>query len=268
MMGGTADPDLSFRERDLAAQGLMLLEGAQLVSRAFLAGIALADIYCVPAAREAAKAWAGPGTRLRVLREAEISTLAGYPFHRGVLALGRRPSPLALDEIAPRADSVSFILCLWGIADPLNVGAIARSALAFGAAGLALGSGCADPLCAKALRSSMGATLILPACGLPSAPSEAVSALSRSGFESLAAARHADSLTPAAAFAGTGGKKPIALFLGNEGSGLPKELSLACDRRIWIPHRDEADSLNVAAAAAVLMWEISGRGTFGPTGTG
>jgi tRNA G18 (ribose-2'-O)-methylase SpoU len=261
MMGGAEDPGLSLRERDLAARGLMLLEGAHLVERAARAGIALTDIHCVPAAVEAAKAWVGAGTSLRVLPEAEISLLAGYPFHRGVLALGRRPFPVSLEEMGERATGKSIILCLWEIADPLNAGAIARSALAFGAAGLALGPGCADMFCAKALRSSMGATLILPICGLPPEPKEAARAFSRWGFETLAAARLADSLTPAQAFAGAGREKPRVVFLGNEGRGLPDELSLGCDLRLWIPHFEGADSLNVAAAAAVLLWEISGRGS-------
>ena len=133
-------------------------------------------------------------------------------------------------------------LALWQLADPGNVGTLIRSADAFGAA-VALSDGCADPLSQKALRASAGAIFRVPLVGWAAAPGRRV-ALDARGEVSLAAA----DLRP-----------PVTLVLGAEREGLPDEVIAGCDVVASIPMPGEAESLNVAAAGAIALYELARR---------
>ncbi len=133
-------------------------------------------------------------------------------------------------------------LALWQLADPGNVGTLIRSADAFGAA-VALSDGCADPLSQKALRASAGAIFRVPLVAWEDAPGRRV-ALDASGEAELAAV----DLTP-----------PVAFVLGAERSGLPEDILAGCDAVACIPMPGEAESLNVAAAGAIALYELARR---------
>ncbi len=240
----------SLRDRDLAAEGLILLEGSFLVERALASGLEMCEILCVPKAAPRWDALASGRCPVRTLTEGEISALAGYPFHRGVLALARRP---VLREIRGAADIPGGnILCLHQVSDGDNLGALIRSGAALGIDAVVLGPGCADPFYRKVLRSSMGASFCLP---LYSLVQENVNLLFTSGLLTVAAALGGASLE-GIAVGPPAEKKPICLFLGNEGWGLPEEIVSACELKIEIPMSGKTDSLNVASAGAILMWEL------------
>jgi TrmH family RNA methyltransferase len=135
-------------------------------------------------------------------------------------------------------------LALWKLADPGNVGTLIRSADAFGAA-VSLSEECADPLSQKALRASAGAIFRVPLVPWDERPGRLV-ALDASGSVPLGAAE----LTP-----------PVTIVLGAERAGLPDELLAACDVVASIPMRPEAESLNVAAAGAIALYELARRST-------
>ena len=132
-------------------------------------------------------------------------------------------------------------VALWGVGDPGNVGAILRSALAFGAACVALGPGCADPFGPKAVRASMGAIFALPVARVAAVdelPGERVALAARAG-EPLRG--------PA------GGE--VSLLVGAEREGLPADVVAACDRVAHIAIA--GDSLNAAMAATVALYELT-----------
>lgn len=133
-------------------------------------------------------------------------------------------------------------LALWRLADPGNVGTLIRSADAFGAA-VALSEGCADPLGQKALRASAGAIFRVPLVAWDAAPERRV-ALDARGDVALPAA----DLTP-----------PVTLVLGAEREGLPEEVLVSCDVVASIPMPGDAESLNVAAAGAIALYELARR---------
>jgi len=158
---------------------------------------------------------------------AEVSTL-GHPPR--VIALFRRREPSAAAEVS---------LALWRVSDPGNVGALLRSADAFGA-GVMLSEGCADPFGPKALRAAMGSTFRVP--------------LAR--FE----------LRNAVALVADGGE-PLAdvelerystFVLGAEREGLPAEVVAQCEARATIPVRG-VESLNVAMAGTIALYERARR---------
>jgi RNA methyltransferase, TrmH family len=160
---------------------------------------------------------------------AEVSALAHAPrvvgvYRRDDLPHGLRPVTLAL----------------WRVGDPGNVGTLIRSADAFGAA-IALSPGCADPTGPKALRASMGALFRVPAVGFDEAQGRRVALVPRGG-EPL----------PEVDLAGE-----VVFVLGAEREGLPADVLERCDVHASIPQAIEAESLNVAMAGTVALYERS-----------
>jgi TrmH family RNA methyltransferase len=162
---------------------------------------------------------------------AELSTLAHPPrvlgiYRRDDLPRGTRPLGLAL----------------WRVHDPGNVGTLIRTADAFDAS-VALSSGCGDPTGPKALRASMGAIFRVPTGPFDDAPSPRVALVSRGG-------------TPLPDL----DVGPDATFvLGAERAGLPEDVLRNCDALATIPQSEQADSLNVAAAGAIALYESARR---------
>jgi TrmH family RNA methyltransferase len=156
------------------------------------------------------------------------------------------PHPARAIGVFRRADlpggSRKACLALWQLSDPGNVGTLIRSADAFGAA-VALSEGCADPLSQKALRASAGAIFRVPLVSWDARPGRQI-ALETRGTVPLAEA----DLTP-----------PVTIVLGAERAGLPDELLEACDTVASIPMPGDAESLNVAAAGAIVLYELSRR---------
>jgi tRNA G18 (ribose-2'-O)-methylase SpoU len=242
------------RDRDYAARGLLVLEGRILLEKAMDAGLRIGAALCVPADVEAWQERSMGAFPVFSLPSPDIEKLAGYPFHRGILALAHRPRLLALDEGA--ALPAGHLLVLWNVTDAENLGLLARSAAALGAKALVLGPNCADPFSRKGLRASMGNVLTLP-----------LFRLEANGMEVLRGSLGADGTRSRSLAAAALGPRSIelrsrkqarsvALFLGNEGFGLPQTVVEACDESLLVPMAEGVDSLNVAAAGAIMMWEL------------
>ena len=136
----------------------------------------------------------------------------------------------------------STVLALWHVADPGNVGTLLRSADAFGA-GVALSPGCADLIGPKALRASMGAVFRVPTSAFDEAPGRRIALVPRGG-------------TP---LSGAQLDGPITFVLGAEREGLPSEVLARCDERASIPQRGDVQSLNVAMAGTIALYELARR---------
>jgi RNA methyltransferase, TrmH family len=158
----------------------------------------------------------------------------------GVSALGSGTRALGVYEQRWSAPSGPLCVYLHGIRDPGNVGAVLRSALAFGASSVVLGPDCADPFGPKAVRASMGALFLVPVARgtLAEAPGEKLALVARSGEELRGPADH-----------------PTTIVVGAERHGLPAEVIAACDRTAHIAIRSE--SLNAAMAATVALYELT-----------
>jgi TrmH family RNA methyltransferase len=146
------------------------------------------------------------------------------------------------NDLPPLADASSQVgLQLHGVSDPGNLGTLLRSAQGFGPAHVALGEGCADPLSPRAVRASMGALYTVPVITLREAPDLPVVALDVRGEQTLAQLEL---------------KAPIAFALGGERSGLPDEVAAAADSVARIDLAEGAESLNVAIAGALALYEL------------
>jgi RNA methyltransferase, TrmH family len=158
---------------------------------------------------------------------AKLSTM-GHPPR--VMALFR------LDSLPRGVEPVS--LSLWRVGDPGNIGTILRTADAFGAS-VALSPGCADPTGPKALRASAGAIFRVPLAGFDAPPGKRVALVSGGGPP----------------LAGLEPGVPVTYVLGAEREGLPDDVVAACDETATIPLAEGSESLNVAVAGAIALYE-------------
>jgi tRNA G18 (ribose-2'-O)-methylase SpoU len=218
-----------------------LLEGGRFRVRSVLATAAALD-----ALRPSLDAAPAPPPVAYVAPRATVAGVVGFAFHRGCLALGeRRPVPdvPSLLSVASR-----LVVALDAVSGPDNVGAIVRNACAFGAGAVLLGPGCADPLHRRAIRASAGGTLVVPWAAAADWPA-ALAALRAAGLRLVA-------LTPDAA-ARDVAEMPCppraALLVGAEGRGLGAASRDAADVSVRIAMAEGMDSLNVAAATAIVL---------------
>ncbi len=152
-------------------------------------------------------------------------------------------------EEALLSNSAGLIVIAHQLQDPGNLGTIIRTAEAVGASGIAITSNTVDPYNAKAIRASMGSILRLPIvqCG---EAAEFIGKCKKKGFQTVATVLTGDKTHFDVDF-----KKPTAVILGQEGAGLPQYIMADIDLRIRIPMAPTIDSLNVATAAAVILYE-------------
>ncbi|PXX66772.1 tRNA G18 (ribose-2'-O)-methylase SpoU [Nocardia tenerifensis] len=176
-----------------------------------------------------------------------MAEVVGFHLNRGVLAVARRPAPLALDEVLEKARTVAV---LEGVNDHENLGSMFRNAAGLGADAILFGDRCADPLYRRAVRVSMGHVLRVPFASVPEWP-HGLDTLRRRGFQIIALTPNPAAVNLAAAMTG----ERVALLLGAEGPGLSEDAMRATDVRARIPMSPGTDSLNVATAAAMAFYE-------------
>jgi TrmH family RNA methyltransferase len=228
-----------------------LLEGARLVEEALDAGVVIREAIAGPRAEERSGALLSMlqanGVPVRWLDDALIASLSEAETTQGLLALADRPatSDAFLDAERP------LVLVAVAIQNPGNLGALLRTAEAAGVDGAFLTLGSADPFSWKALRGSMGSAFRLPlSTGLEL--DAVLERLQERGIPTVASTADAPQRYDALDWRG-----PAALLLGNEAAGLPAAVARAAHTRVAIPMAGVVESLNVSAAAAVLLFEAA-----------
>lgn len=176
-----------------------------------------------------------------------LATLTGYVLTRGVLCAMRRPAPRGMEEVCREARR---IVVIDGVVDTTNIGAIFRSAAALGMDAVLLTRNSCDPLNRRAVRVSMGTVFLVPWAWMDGPLSD----LNTLGFRTAAMALTDNSVpidNPELM-----AEPKLAIVMGTEGDGLPRETISAADYMVRIPMSHGVDSLNVAAAAAVAFWQL------------
>lgn len=252
------DPRLSayrdIRERDLVGrQGRFIAEGKVVVEALVTGGRFGIESALVLEGRLAGMqdilARARPDLPVYVVTRAVIDAVAGFPMHRGILAIGVREDSTDIATLLGGLPERALVVALCGIANHDNVGAIFRNSAAFGVDAVLLDATSCDPLYRKAIRVSTGSALKVPFAIAPTGDAM-IDALSAAGFTTLA-------LTPSGSttIADTPRTERMALLLGSEGEGLPVALMQRLTT-VRIPMAQGFDSLNVATAAAIALHEM------------
>jgi tRNA G18 (ribose-2'-O)-methylase SpoU len=258
-IASAADPRLApFRQLHAPARAAgVVAEGSRLVRRLLAAPrFTVRGVLGTPDALAAlADALAPAAAPVYAAPAPVIATIAGFPFHRGCLAIADERAPATLDDVlAAPADGPALVVALERVSDPDNVGSIVRSAEAFGADGVLLSPGCGDALAPKALRASMGAALALPVVRVE----DWAAALDRTagaGHELVALTP--DGAVDVAALGATTPAPPrLTLVCGSEHDGVAPatRARAACTLRVELV--PGVDSLNVAVAAAIALHRL------------
>lgn len=257
-IGDPADPRIaSYAQvgdhRWLAARGLFVAEGRLVVERAIRSGhLRVESVLVTPAAFRALESEL-------VLLEAPVFLLpapamrqvTGFNFHRGCLALVRRPPAMPLDVLCARR----MVLGVEGVGNPDNVGGLFRTAAAFGIP-LLLDASTGDPFYRKAVRTSMGAVLSTPFTQVRSWR-DALGELASRSFRLIALTPDRSATPLEELAASVASEQRLALLVGSEGAGLtPASLSLA-HQTVGIPTTSDVDSLNVIVAAGIALWRLA-----------
>jgi tRNA G18 (ribose-2'-O)-methylase SpoU len=242
--------DVALRRVQEPAGGLYIAESAKVLARALAAGHRPRSVLVQDKWLGEAEALVGAETPVYVVPAAIAESVTGYAVHRGLLASMHRP---ALPAPADVLCDARLVLVLEDIVDHTNVGAAFRAAAGLGADAVLVAPRCADPLYRRSVRVSMGTVFQVPWTRLPEWR-EATGILHDAGFDIAALALADDAVTLDAYSA----QRPdrIALVMGAEGDGLSREALAAADTVVTIPMAGGVDSLNVAAASAVALWEL------------
>lgn len=223
-------------------EGAFAAEGPKLLGEALRWHGALEAVICAPGVPLPELP-----ARVRVAEAADglLASIADTQSPQGIVFICKGKTLAMPDRLAG-----GRWLVLDGVQDPGNVGTVWRAADAFGADGLILCNGCADPWNPKTVRATMGAVFRLPAYeGTLEAAAEK---LAREGVPLYAAALGEDTEDVRAVPLGRS-----AVIVGSEGRGVSRQALELCQKTVRIPMRSRCESLNAAAAASVLLWEMA-----------
>lgn len=244
--------DVVLRRISEPAGGLYIAESSKVIARALNAGHAPRSVLL----QEQWLAELAPALEpyadldVFVASATLLETLTGFNLHRGALASMHRPPLASVSEIIADARRV---VILEDIMDHTNVGAIFRAVAGIGADAVLISPRCADPLYRRSVRVSMGTVLQVPWTRLPEW-AEAGPLLKTAGFHIMALAL-SDTAVTLDDFAAAPPER-LAIVLGAEGDGLSRAALSVADTIVTIPMKHGVDSLNVAAASAVALYQL------------
>jgi TrmH family RNA methyltransferase len=227
-----------------AEAGITAVDGAKLVLDLLDRGVDVEALFTTEQHLEAlaARGWLDGGERQRrvnLVDDATLARVAPTTTPQGLLAVVQVPRH--------RLEPAGVLVYLDRVQDPGNVGAVIRSAAAFGASGVACSPGCASPFSWRSLRASAGHALLLPVQGEAEfAP--LADAVAAAGGEVAAASGHGG--TPPARWRP---RRPLLLVVGNEGQGVAPEIVARCDTTVTVPLAAGVESLNVTVAASIIL---------------
>ena len=249
------------KHRDEA--GLFILEGEKLVREAAEKGLPVVSLVVTESRAEEFYArlhrvYEGTlyeNTAWRVVSDACFSKISTEKSPQGVIAVVKhldifKRLAIIYDEELRNLQNKRVIL-LYAMQDPGNLGAVIRSAVAFGAETLIVSTDCADLYNPKTVRAAMGSLFHLNILTVEDFAS-AVRALQSIGRRVLAA----ELRDGAVALDEANLRSDDCIIIGNEGHGIPEEISAMCDASVYLPISSGAESLNAASAASVFLWEL------------
>ena len=255
------EPYRSLRETTHHWQrGFFVAESEKVVRRLMESNVAIASILLSATWHDAlAQTLSGPRfaeTDIFVAPDHLLEGITGINLHKKIMAIGRIPENPTFDSYAQSASGGGVHVALEGIADAENMGAIIRTCAAFGVRSLLTGSDSSSPWLRRSVRVSMGAIFGLRSFRAGNICDtldrlrrehgwRVIGTTPRGGITTLDGEGH--------------GGQPLCLFFGSEGHGLSERAFASCDERYSIPMAGDVDSLNVAIAVAVALYEATRR---------
>jgi tRNA G18 (ribose-2'-O)-methylase SpoU len=190
--------------------------------------------------------------RVYVAQKELVESIVGYNLHQGIMALGKIPQPPTLETALSHSPSPRLFVAIDGLTNAENLGALVRNCAAFGVQAILVGETSSSPYLRRAVRNSMGSIFKVPAIHTKNLVDTLTSLRTDHRFKILAAHPHTDqSRVDQESYTGD-----CCIVFGSEGLGIRKEVVEACDVPVAIPMHLGVDSLNVASASAVFLYEV------------
>ena len=245
----------AFARAELTEHGDCAIEGVHIVEEAIRSGLRFRAVLFRESAQSLAERLLpqiGAHVETLLLPDKLFDSAVPSESPQGVAALVR-VKEYSLADLLERIQ-VGPVIGVTGLQDPGNLGTILRSAEAFGSAGVVLGEGTVSRFNSKVIRASAGSMFRLPLLSAKAigGSEQAISELRRAGLRVIATSSHKGTPLHEADLA-----MPAGIFIGGEGSGLPKPLMAQMDETVEIPHADRVESLNAGVAASILLYEAA-----------
>jgi len=248
----------AFSRSELTDSGDCAIEGFRIVEEAIRSGLRISAVFFRESAQDRAERLLpqiGAQVETLLLPDKLFDSLVPSESPQGVAALVRLKT-FSLDDLIERTH-VGPIIALASLQDPGNLGTILRSAEAFGSAGLILGEGTVSIYNSKVVRGSAGSVFRLPVIHAhEKSASEKLKDVSErlraEGVRLMATSSHKGTPLDQADL-----KRPVAIFFGNEGAGLPRDVVAQLDEVVAIPHSAQVESLNAGVAASIVLYEAA-----------
>lgn len=244
-------PYSSLTEAAIREGGIFIAESPKVIDRALDAGMTPLSLLCEK--KHIRGDAAGIIERLPELTvytgsSTLLATLTGYTLTRGVLCAMKRPRPLTAPDMLKNTKRVCVI---YDVCDATNIGVIFRSAAALGYDGVLLSEGSCDPLNRRSIRVSMGTVFQIPW----SFSEDVVATIKSENICSICTSLGERSISLKNFIVDSDSR--YAVIFGSEGYGLPPEVIHSCNHEVKIPMHHGVDSLNVGAAAAIVLWHFA-----------
>jgi TrmH family RNA methyltransferase len=245
----------SFAHAERTDEGDCAIEGLRIVEEAIRSGLRFKAVFFKESAQNLAERLLpqiGANVDTLLLPDKLFDPVVPSETPQGVAALVRLKD-FTLDAVIERMN-VGPVVVLAGLQDPGNLGTILRSAEAFGSAGAVLGEGTVSPFNSKVIRASAGSVFRFPVVAAKAAGGmESICAkLKSEGVRLIATSSHKGTPLDHANLSG-----PVAVFIGSEGSGLPRGLIAQLDETVAIPHTPQVESLNAGVAGSIVLYEAA-----------
>lgn len=249
----------AFTDRQWTRSDLTLAEGVLLARRLLASPLVPEAVLCLAGHEAEFTSLAAGRCPVTVLTPAEMEKWAGFAFHRGVLAVARRPEPLTLEAFLARTPAPRRLAAAPRLTDPENLGSVFRSALALGWDAVAVGPETCDPFSRRCAKVSMGAVYSHPPVVLPDA-ADSRRLFAAAGWTNVALALETDAADLESWVGSEEGRAALGgglgVWVGNEFEGLAPEDRSVCDRALVIPMAEGHDSLNAAVAAGIGFYRL------------
>jgi TrmH family RNA methyltransferase len=245
----------AFAHGELTSDGYCAIEGVRILEEAIRSGLRFRAVFFSQSAENKAERLLpqiGAHVETLLLPDKLFATAVPSESPQGVAALVRWKE-FSLDDVLAKAQS-GPLLAIAGVQDPGNLGTILRSAEAFDAAAVVLGEGTVSPFNPKVVRASAGSVFRLPLARIKL--NDTLARFREQGLRLIGTSSHKGVPVDQAKL-----NRPLVIFIGSEGAGLPRDLVLQMDELIVIPHSTRVESLNAGVAASIVLYEATRRRT-------
>jgi tRNA G18 (ribose-2'-O)-methylase SpoU len=242
------------RPMDHQRQGIFVAEGEKVVGRLLESGLEVLSALLTPE-------WLGvyrpllEGARgnitVFVASKPLAESIVGFHLHQGIMAVGRIPVFPQLSQVLKQASRPWLLVAVDGLTNAENLGVLVRNCAAFGVTALLVGETSSSPYLRRAVRNSMGTIFSLPVVHVNDLATSLGELRTAHAVRIVAAHPHAAETLLATTILGT----DCCLVFGSEGNGINATILAVCDEAVKVPMHEPVDSLNVASASAVFLYE-------------